>query len=140
MPDENPNRSALEQLVRALRQARLQRELSVDEIGRLVKIRSAHIERLEAGDFTFLPPLYVYSSLRKYAEALGVGTEEQLAACRKELGVPDTRFSTKPAPADEHAVSGKPPLPSVSKRTIVLLAGGVALVLALLGLALLLLG
>lgn len=132
MPDENPTRSALEQLARALRSARLQRDLTIEEAGRLVKIRSAYIEKLEAADFSFLPPLYAYSHLRKYAGELGVGSKEQLEACREELGIPDTRFSTKPALADEPAGSG-------SKRTIVLIVAVASLVLALLALAVLLL-
>jgi len=139
MPDENPTQSALEQLARSLRQARLQRDLSVDDIGRLVNIRSAHIEKLEAGDFSFLPPLYVYSHLRKYAEALGVGSNEELELCRKELGTPDTSFSAKAVPADETPESSKPLNSSGSKRTVVLIAIGTALVLASLALVLLLL-
>ncbi len=132
MPDEKSTRSALEQLAKALRSARLQRDLTIEDVGRLVKIRSAYIEKLEAADFSFLPPLYAYSHLRKYAGELGVGSKEQLEACREELGIPGTRFSTKPAPADEPAGSG-------SKRTIVLIVAVVSLVLALLALAVLLL-
>jgi len=132
MPDENPTQSALEQLARSIRHARLERELSVDEIGQLVNVRSSHIEKLEAGDFSFLPPLYVYSHLRKYAGELGVVSEEQLEACRKELGIPESRFSTKPVPVDKADGSG-------SKRTTVLIVAGTALALALVALAVLLL-
>lgn len=139
MPDENPTQSVLEQLARSLRQARLQRDLSVDDIERLVNVRSAHIEKLEAGDFSFLPPLYVYSHLRKYAGELGVASEEQLEACRKELGIPDSRFSTKPAPVEQSAGGGKPLNTSGSKRVTVLIVAGTALVLALVALAVLLL-
>ncbi|AAM73215.1 MAG TPA: helix-turn-helix domain-containing protein [Chlorobaculum sp.] len=96
MPDETLDRSSLERLVRALKQARVQRALSVDEISRLVKIRTVHIERLEEGDFSFLPPLYIYSYLKKYAAELGVGDDALLDACRNELGVSASNFSILP--------------------------------------------
>ncbi|MGC8775529.1 MAG: helix-turn-helix domain-containing protein [Chlorobaculum sp.] len=96
MPDETLDRSSLERLVRALRQARVQRALSVDEIARLIKIRSTHIEKIEEGDFTFLPPLYVHSYLKKYAAELGVGDDALLDACRNELGISASNFSVPP--------------------------------------------
>jgi cytoskeletal protein RodZ len=96
MPDETLDRSSLERLVRALRQARVQRALSVDEIARLIKIRSTHIEKIEEGDFSFLPPLYVHSYLKKYAAELGVGDDALLDACRSELGISASNFSVPP--------------------------------------------
>ncbi|RXK82329.1 helix-turn-helix domain-containing protein [Chlorobaculum sp. 24CR] len=96
MPDETLDRSSLERLVRALKQARVQKSLSVDEISRLIKIRTVHIERLEAGDFDFLPSLYIYSYLKKYAAELGVGDDALLDACRNELGVSTSNFSIPP--------------------------------------------
>jgi cytoskeletal protein RodZ len=96
MPDETLDRSSLERLVRALKQARVQKSLSVDDIGRFTNIRSTHIEKLEAGDFAFLPPLYIYSYLKKYAAELGVGDDVLLDACRNELGIPAANFSVPP--------------------------------------------
>jgi cytoskeletal protein RodZ len=78
----------LEQLSRELKDARLKRDLTIDEIGRLVKIRESYIEKLEEGEFDFLPPLYVFSYIRKYTGELGVGNEEMLSQCRMELGTP----------------------------------------------------
>ncbi|HWR01057.1 MAG TPA: helix-turn-helix transcriptional regulator [Chlorobaculum sp.] len=97
MADETLMGGSLELLVRALKNARLQRSLSIDEIGRLVKIRSSFIEKLEEGDFSFLPPLYVFSYIRKYADELGVGNEEQFKKCREELGIPGTNYSLNPS-------------------------------------------
>lgn len=110
MPDQIVPLSSLGQLVHALREARIRRDLSVDEIGRLVKIRSTHINKLEEGDFTFLPPLYLFSCLRQYAGELGVGSDLLLEECRRELGIPETRFSLHPttSPVAEGATeSGK---------------------------------
>jgi cytoskeletal protein RodZ len=99
MADETLAGGSLEQLVRALQSARVQRSLSIDDISRLVKIRSTHIEKLEEGDFSFLPPLYVFSYIRKYADELGIGNEAQFEQCRRELGIPGTRFASKPIAA-----------------------------------------
>jgi cytoskeletal protein RodZ len=96
MPDETLDRSSLGRLVRALRQERVQRSFSVDDIGRFINIRSTHIEKLEEGDFSFLPPLYVFSYLKKYANELGVGDDTLLEACRNELQVPVSNFSVPP--------------------------------------------
>ena len=113
MPDEPLDRSSLERLAGALRQARVQRSLSVDEVARLIKIRSAHIEKIEEGDFTFLPPLYVHSYLKKYAAELGVGDDALLDSCRKELGIAASNFSIPP-PAQ--VVSDNPREPGAAPK------------------------
>ncbi|AOS84566.1 hypothetical protein BIU88_10725 [Chlorobaculum limnaeum] len=134
MPDETLDRSSLERLVRALKQARVQRSLSVDEIARLIKIRSAHIEKIEEGDFTFLPPLYVHSYLKKYAAELGVGDDALLDACRKELGIAASNFSIPP-PAqvvlENPRQSGAAPNGKERARLIVVAAAVVAIMIAL---------
>jgi cytoskeletal protein RodZ len=96
MAEETLDRSSLERLVRALRQARVQRNLTVDDISRLINIRETHIEKIEEGDFTFVPPLYVFSYLKKYAAELGVGDDALLEASRNELGIPASRLSARP--------------------------------------------
>ncbi|NTU57316.1 MAG: helix-turn-helix domain-containing protein [Chlorobiaceae bacterium] len=112
MAEETLGSGSLEQLVRALKNARVERNLSIDEIGRLVKMPSTHIERLEEGDFSFLPPLYVFSFIRKYAAELGIGDEAMFRQCREELGIPGAKFSTKPS------ASVTPELPDTSRPAI----------------------
>jgi len=97
MPEETLDRSSLERLVQALRQARVRRDLTVEDISRQINIRETHIEKIEEGDLTFVPPLYVFSYLKKYAAELGVGDDALLEASRKELGIPASRFSTRPS-------------------------------------------
>lgn len=89
MTDEVSPGGSLAQLVRKLKNERLNRQLSIEEMSQIVNFSAAHIEKVEAGDFTFLPPLYVFSFLRKYAAELGVGDEQLLAQCRNELNAPD---------------------------------------------------
>lgn len=88
MAEEAPSRDALGNLALELKNERIRRNLSVDEIGRLVNISATHIEKIEAGDFSFLPPLYAFSYLRMYAGELGIGDELKLASCRKQLQTP----------------------------------------------------
>lgn len=134
MPEETLDRSSLERLVRALKQARVQRSLSVDEIARLIKIRSAHIEKIEEGDFTFLPPLYVHSYLKKYAVELGVGDDALLDSCRKELGIAASNFSIPPPAqvvSDSPRQSGAAAQGMGRGRVIVIAAAVVAILIAL---------
>ncbi|TNJ40035.1 helix-turn-helix domain-containing protein [Chlorobaculum thiosulfatiphilum] len=133
MPDETLDRSSLERLVRALKQARVQRTLSVDEIARLIKIRSTHIEKIEAGDFTFLPPLYVHSYLKKYAAELGVGDDALLDSCRNELGIAASNFSIPP-PAQvvlENPRQSAPAPKRKTRRWLIVVAAVVAILFAL---------
>ena len=126
MADETLAGGSLEQLVRALKSAREQRSLTIDEIGRLVKIRSIHIEKLEEGDFSFLPPLYVFSYIRKYADELGVGSEAQFEQCRRELGIPGTHYTTRPAAG----AGSSPATGGQGRKAIVIVAAAVILVIA----------
>ncbi|NTW51287.1 MAG: hypothetical protein HGB22_01665 [Chlorobiaceae bacterium] len=134
MADEILAGGSLEQLVRALKNARVQRSLSIDEIGRLVKIRSSYIEKLEEGDFSFLPPLYVFSYIRKYADELGIGNETQFRQCRQELGIPLANYSVKPSPPTMPSAAGDSvPQAARSWRKVLVIAA--ALLITILGMA-----
>ena len=111
MAEETLDRSSLARLAGALRQARVQKSLTVDDISRLINIRETHIEKIEEGDFGFVPPLYVYSYLKKYASEVGVGDDALLEASRKELGIPASRFSTRP-PAEAATPGSQSTTPS----------------------------
>ena len=127
MADETLSGGSLEQLVRALKSAREQRSLTIEEIGRLVRIRSIHIEKLEEGDFSFLPPLYVFSYIRKYADELGVGNEVQFEQCRRELGIPGAHFTARPAAA----AGSSPATGGRGRKVLVIVAAVVILVIAI---------
>lgn len=142
MADREQVGGCLEQLSRELKDARLKRDLTIDEIGRLVKIREGYIEKLEAGEFDFLPPLYVFSYIRKYAGELGVGNEEMLARCRLALGTPASPVLKK-APSLTGADPSSSPIVATEvsggKRHAlrgIAIAGGVIVTLFLIAVAL----
>jgi cytoskeletal protein RodZ len=137
MPDETLDRSSLERLVRALKQARVQRALTIDEIARLIKIRSTHIEKIEEGDFNFLPPLYVHSYLKKYAAELGVGDDALLDSCRNELGVSSSNFSVSPQAQIVTESSNEPVPESQGKMRRWLIVGATVAAVILIALTLL---
>ncbi|NTV02906.1 MAG: helix-turn-helix domain-containing protein [Chlorobiaceae bacterium] len=131
MADETPSGGPLVQLALALKSERVRRALSIEDIGRLVNISSSHIEKLENGEFTYLPPLYVFAYLRKYASELGVGDESLLAGCRQELQLPESaRFDT----ASSHEQPGRPGR-KVGRRKLLVISAIVLLLLSLLLLA-----
>jgi cytoskeletal protein RodZ len=124
MAEEAPSRDALGTLALELKNERVRRNLSVDEIGRLVNISTTHIEKIEGGDFTFLPPLYAFSYLRKYAGELGIGDESLLAACRKQLQTPAAPAFNPGPDVENSGDSGSP-----TTRRMLLLASAALLLL-----------
>ena len=59
-----------------LQQARLQRELTIEEVADRTKIRTQFLVAIEEGDFNQLPDqAYVRAFLRTYAKALGLEPE-----------------------------------------------------------------
>ena len=88
MADEMTFGSAGALLVRKLIQARKERGLSLEEVTVETRIKKDHLEKIEAGDLTFLPAAYVYAFLKEYAGAVGVDDSELLERCRDELSIP----------------------------------------------------
>lgn len=85
MADEKHQGSSLGLLAHELKKARIERELSIEEVSRMVQIPAGHIQKIEEGDYSFLPAIYVFSFIKKYADDLGVGDEMLLEECRREL-------------------------------------------------------
>ncbi len=130
MADETPSGGSLLQLTAALKNERIRRGLSVEDISRLVNIGASHIQKLECGDFSYLPPLYVFSYLRKYAVEIGIGDESLLESCRQELQLPQAgRLDVAPAPVASGPRAGRR-IPVL--RILLALAAIVALLLSIL--------
>lgn len=89
MANENRHSAALEQMARELKNARVKRNMNVEEVSKLVKIHQNHIEKLEEGNFSFLPPIYVFAYIKGYARELGIENEELLEQCRNDLQIPN---------------------------------------------------
>lgn len=62
-----------------LKEARLARGLSLDDVQEMTKIRKRYLEAIEAGDYKVLPgSFYVRAFIKTYAEAVGVDADELL--------------------------------------------------------------
>ena len=129
MSDETSSKDSLGQLALVLRNERERRGLSIEDFSRLVNISASHIERFENGEFSFLPPLYVFAYLRKYASEVGVADDSLLASCRRELLLPDASSynlsSSRPDPGRKSERTGW-------SRKLLIGFGVIALLLALL--------
>jgi cytoskeletal protein RodZ len=69
-----------------LRSAREAKNLTVEQVADLTKIRTDHIRALEEGNFNvFSAPIYIRGSVKNYANALKMDTAALLAALDAEL-------------------------------------------------------
>lgn len=85
----------------ALRQTRLKRNQSLEEISKAIRIRQPYLEALEAGDFDALPSsVQARGFLRTYAEYLGLDPAPMLVA----LG-----YRTTPLPDSPYQAAMHPP-------------------------------
>jgi cytoskeletal protein RodZ len=108
-----------------LRQARLDKSVSLAEAARDTRIRRSYLEALEAEDHAALPPaVYTRGFLRSYAEYLGLNAQAMV-----DLYQPAARREPSPAlrPAVPHiAIPRQIPL-----RPVLYSLGGIVFVLAL---------
>ncbi|MFD1888319.1 helix-turn-helix domain-containing protein [Paenibacillus wenxiniae] len=78
-------------LGRQLRDARLARGLSLDDVQEMTKIRKRYLEAIEAGDFKVLPgSFYVRAFIKTYAEAVGISPDELLQEHQDLVPEPET--------------------------------------------------
>ncbi|WP_223066834.1 RodZ domain-containing protein [Paenibacillus caui] len=94
-------------LGRQLREARIARGLTLEDVQEMTKIRKRYLEAIEAGDYKVLPgSFYVRAFIKTYAEAVGVSSDELLTEHKKDVPSPDPepvmepvlqRRRTKPA-------------------------------------------
>ncbi|MCW8795684.1 MAG: DUF4115 domain-containing protein [Chlorobium sp.] len=94
-------------LVRKLTQARKERGLSLEEVSAETRIQKNHLEKIEAGDLTFLPSAYVYAFLKEYAQVIGVDDPQLIESCRDELSIPTDLKSRKETQSPEEDSSQK---------------------------------
>ncbi|BCG59615.1 helix-turn-helix domain-containing protein [Paenibacillus sp. URB8-2] len=67
----------MSELGRQLKEARLQKGMSLDDVQEVTKIRKKYLEAIEAGDYKVLPgSFYVRAFIKTYAEAVGVNPDE----------------------------------------------------------------
>lgn len=67
----------MSELGQHLKEARLQKGMSLDDVQEVTKIRKKYLEAIEAGDYKVLPgSFYVRAFIKTYAEAVGVNPDE----------------------------------------------------------------
>jgi len=80
-----------------LRHAREARNLSVQEVAEITKIRGDHIRALEEGNFdVFSAPVYIRGFVRTYSSLLKLNVPEIMSGLDAELG--QTRKFSEPPP------------------------------------------
>ncbi len=83
-----------------LRQAREARNLTVQQVVEITKIRTDHLRALEEGNFNvFSAPVYIRGLVRSYATLLKLDVPQVMAALEAELAG-TTKFSEPPPLAD----------------------------------------
>jgi cytoskeletal protein RodZ len=87
-----------------LRSAREAKNLTVEQLAELTKMRTDHIRALEEGDFeVFSAPIYIRGSVKNYAGALKINAAPLLAELDKELG--RTKNFSEPPPLTDQKKS-----------------------------------
>jgi cytoskeleton protein RodZ len=83
-----------------LRQAREAKNLTVQQVVEITKIRTDHLRALEEGNFdVFSAPVYIRGFVRSYSALLKLNVPEVMAALDAELG--QTRKFAEPPPLTE---------------------------------------
>ncbi|MUG45625.1 RodZ family helix-turn-helix domain-containing protein [Paenibacillus woosongensis] len=80
-----------------LKEARLARGLSLDDVQDMTKIRKRYLEAIEAGDYKVLPgSFYVRAFIKTYAETVGVNADELLNEHRQDVPAPQVEQTMEP--------------------------------------------
>lgn len=84
-----------------LRSAREAKNLSINEVADITKLRTDHVRALEAGDFdVFVAPVYIRGFTRTYATLLKLDVPQVIKALDAELNQTE-KFSEPPSLSDE---------------------------------------
>ncbi|GAB6988983.1 helix-turn-helix domain-containing protein [Paenibacillus pini] len=77
----------MSELGQQLREARLQKGMSLDDVQEMTKIRKRYLEAIEAGDYKVLPgSFYVRAFIKTYAETVGLDPDELLEGHKQDVG------------------------------------------------------
>jgi transcriptional regulator with XRE-family HTH domain len=99
----------METIGKALREAREQLGLTLDQVERSTRIRKVRLEALEAGDFASLPSqVQVQGFLRNYADFLGLDHEHILDLYREQEGLPQKQSIRRAQATPTSSISPKP--------------------------------
>lgn len=69
----------LSELGQFLKQARVEKNISIEEIQEITKIRKRYLEAIENGEYDVLPgQFYARAFIKSYSEAIGLNAEDVL--------------------------------------------------------------
>lgn len=87
----------MSELGQQLREARLQKGMSLDDVQEITKIRKRYLEAIEAGDYKVLPgSFYVRAFIKTYAEAVGLKPDELLEGHKQDVPKPEPESTMEP--------------------------------------------
>jgi cytoskeletal protein RodZ len=98
-----------------IQNARLARGIDLGEIARQTHIQLSHLEKIENGEFNFLPRPYVLAFLKTFAQHVGLNGEA-LAQRWREHEETAMRKEIEPAPAQKKSVEHSSPRALVSLK------------------------
>ncbi|AOZ94287.1 helix-turn-helix domain-containing protein [Paenibacillus crassostreae] len=86
----------MSELGQQLREARLEKGMSLDDVQEMTKIRKRYLEAIEVGDYKVLPGnFYVRAFIKTYAETVGLNPDELLEG-NEEVKSPQTEGTMEP--------------------------------------------
>jgi hypothetical protein len=86
---------AMEKVGQILKDTRIKKKLTFEDVEKITKIRSRILCALEKGDWDHLPPEpYVLGLVKNYGEFLGLSTSRLLALLRREFKTSSSQFET----------------------------------------------
>ncbi|OAB41402.1 helix-turn-helix domain-containing protein [Paenibacillus glacialis] len=86
----------MSELGQQLREARLEKGMSLDDVQEMTKIRKRYLEAIEAGDYKVLPGnFYVRAFIKTYAETVGLNPDELLEG-HKEVSLSQPEETMEP--------------------------------------------
>ncbi|NOJ70957.1 RodZ domain-containing protein [Paenibacillus alvei] len=87
----------MSELGQLLKKARLEKNLSLDDVQEATKIRKRYLEAIEEGDYKVLPgSFYVRAFVKTYAETVGLNPDEILQYYRNDIPTPEPEPSVEP--------------------------------------------
>lgn len=87
----------MSELGQLLKKARLESDISLEQLEEMTKIRKRYLEAIETGDYKILPgSFYVRAFIKSYAESVGLDPNEVLALYRNVIPNPTIETTVEP--------------------------------------------
>jgi len=118
MTEKVSTSEALMHMARVLKNARAKSGLSLDEVSRYTRIQKYYLEKIEEGDFSFLPGAYIIAYIREYAREMGVSENETLEQCKKDLIISSVPSNSTPGEEDSFFERDRKSFPAIDFRSL----------------------